>query len=127
MMEILNGLTRFLYESFNVAFVLLFLLLALAFYIVRRASVQGSYWASIFHDEAGKVSALRVATLVALAVHSAVLLYMVTSVISHSQASVKDALAGLEWHVVLYAFIWSGAAVVSKAIDAYVAKLGKGA
>lgn len=123
-MEYVYTLTRFAYEVWNVSFLLLFVLIGLAFYIVGQAS-KGGYWSTIFHDENGKVSALRVATLVALAVHSAVLLYMVTSVISHSQASVKDALAGLEWHVVLYAFIWSGAAVVSKALDVYAARLAK--
>lgn len=121
-MEKVYTLTRFLYDSFNVSYLLLFALLALAFHIIREAPKPDNYWGGVFNDDAGKRSALRVATLIALAVHSAVVLYLATSVISMSQMHVKDALDSLLWHVGIYAGVWSGASVVSKALDIVAVK-----
>ena len=121
-METVNTIARFLHDGFNVSFVLLFLLLWLAWHIIRSSQATASVWADVFNDENGKRSALRVAILIAVAVHSAVLLYLVTTVVSATQASVKDALDGLIWHVGLYAAVWSGAPVAAKFLDVLLAR-----
>jgi hypothetical protein len=124
-MEYVNTFTRFLYEAFNVSYVLLAVLLYVGVHIGRQAPRADNYWAGIFRDDAGKVSALRVAALGAFAVHSAVLLYLTTTVMSMQQVAVKDAMDALWSHVIVYAITWSGAPVAAKFLEVLAPRFAK--
>lgn len=108
---------KFIAELFDVSYILLFVLLWMAWHILRRAERPDNYWSGVFSDDAGKRSALRVATLVALAVTSAALMYLVVN----STKNVADMDALWKWWTV-YVCAWSGAPVVSKALDYLIAK-----
>lgn len=122
-MTMLLTFTRFLYDAFNVSYLLLFLLLWLAWRLIKLSEDPASVWVNVFNDEAGKRSALRVATLIALMIHSAVLLYVVTATLTIQQTSVADALDRLLYHVLVYAGVWSGAPVAAKFFDMIAAKV----
>lgn len=112
---------RFLSEQFDIAVIVFIALLLLILYIVRRAEqAAGFSWAPIFQDDSGKVSALRVAILVSIAVSSAVLLYITVNLVKN-----QDDLKGLFEFYIAYLAVWSGAKVVEKLIDLLVAKFVK--
>jgi hypothetical protein len=120
-MEFLFTFTRFLYDAMPEApFMLLVVLLALAWYIMRSAERAGSFWATLFDDEAGKRSTMRVCCLWAFAVSSAVLAYVTINF-----AKTPDGLKNLEVWYLGYLLIWSGAPVASKFLDVIAARWAK--
>lgn len=120
-MEILLTFTRFVYDAMpDVAFTLLAVLLALAWYIMRRAERPGHYWATLFDDENGKRSTMRVCCLWAFAVSSAVLAYLATN---HTKT--VEGMKVLEIYYISYLLIWSGAPVAAKFIEALAARWAK--
>lgn len=112
---------RFLSEFIDVSFVLLFVLLGILWHLMRQASRPGNYWATLFDDDSGtKRSTMRVCSLGAFAVSSAVLLY-----ITINYVKTWEGLKGLEYFYTVFTVVWSGAPVVYKLLEFAVGRFGK--
>lgn len=112
---------KFFSEWLDISVILLLLLLALAIYIIRDATRNpDSYWKTVFDDDSGKRSALRIGVLIALSVSSAILIYISANLVKTG----ADLDALFKFYTV-YIAVWSGAKVVEKLIDLLVAKFAK--
>lgn len=99
---------------------LLLVMFALIGFVLWSARL-GPRWGEALSDDGGKVSALRLAVFVALAVSSWQLIYVTITVVHR-----PDDVAAVYSTLATYVCVWSGAKVAEKALDAILAKFGVG-
>lgn len=117
-MEHFYSASRFLYDATpELPTLLLFVLLALAWYLMRAAERAEGYWSTLFMDENGKASTMRVCAIWAFAVSSAILLYITINYVKTS-----DGLKGLEIFYIAFLLTWSASPLLAKLLEVLAAR-----
>lgn len=114
----MTDLIKILYNDFDIATVILFLILFLGGWILWTIQKRGNNnfnFEEMLRDEDGKPSSFRLAVFVSLAVSTWIIMYIVL------KTNTLDT-----WMFVTYLGIWSGAKVAETAILAYSQSRGGG-
>lgn len=118
--EILNTMTRFIYDALpEQPSLLMMILIGFAFWVTLQAQKPGNYWSPIFFDENAKVSALRVVILYTFAVSSGFFLWVATKTPNPAESQ------GLLFFFGVYIAFWSGAPLGMKFLEIVGAKILK--